>query len=188
MRHICPSCLLRCVVHGMTLRMAYTFLRRVLMPYKFFRQCIVYMYKYTLPFVSLCINIHRNSVIPALFRMTAWTDANTRVFVTLRIVLSVSRLCFIASPDARSGVTEEPLSPARRGFTALPKSLRRVPATALPCCRKAFFAWRLCGCRAPTVIYRLHKARFFMSWQLFFHILFSVSQFSIVKTFYFPDA
>ena len=100
------------------------------------------MYKYTLSFVSLCINIHRNSVIPALFRARARTDANKLVSGTLRIALSVSRLCFVASPDARSGVTEEPLSPARRGFTALPKSLRRVPATALPCCRKAFFAWR----------------------------------------------
>ena len=140
MRHICPSCLLRCVMHGMTLRMARPCLRRVLMPYMFFRQCIVYMYKYTLSFVSLCINIHRNSVIPALFRARARTDANKLVSGTLRIALSVSRLCFIASPDARSGVTEEPLSPARRGFPALRKSLRRVPATALPCCRKAFFA------------------------------------------------
>ena len=97
-------------MHGMTLRMARPCLRRVLMPYMFFRQCIVYMYKYTLSFVSLCINIHRNSVIPALFRARARTDANKLVSGTLRIALSVSRLCFIASPDARSGVTEEPFS------------------------------------------------------------------------------
>ena len=126
MRHICPSCLLRCVMHGMTLRMARPCLRRVLMPYMFFRQCIVYMYKYTLSFVSLCINIHRNSVIPALFRARARTDANKLVSGTLRIALSVSRLCFIASPDARSGVTEEPPSGASNGSSVLQKSLFRM--------------------------------------------------------------